>query len=553
MSGTNARVNNLIGKSGYLISGFKNILSTWVKIITELPKSTLKSLGCSISFKGIGGLKYELGEFVVFDDSGYSGINYEGLFNILLSNDRMDPGLIADMRSILEFLFEQSKTNLPGIAYLSISQALQQIYEMTDIVDIKELWKDVLIFVSKALVTRKVNLRFKYGLIASIHSLTFPSLTLKKSHECGKNSAKKVDSHYFYYGEKGGDTIFDLSLLVSNSLNEEIIESIQLFKSDSIQFVDSCYFPELKDDVMLNIGCWQVWWNLIDKNSRLFTIGHLYQGYLEEAGIFKVESNATVPDAFSLELLAHWCICYASHKDLNGYTSTIDVLKEFIINVQSCYYKAPHPSQPVITRINQLMFNFDLFPASLSSFLKYSSVPYLIQSDSFTSSFDNFIRLGKSDRLENSKGWDVNFDLFFGNIRCKGYIECKLWNAAVGLPLVLPYYKKAGHGGYKMSILLAKKVQVSMQGGAAANKFIANQPKQAKTDNDEKSNTDLIGVYEELWRDPQEKYNLNFYSVVLEESTNTFKFGVLQEFENPSGVFIIIETNFLPPHLSAYN
>jgi hypothetical protein len=212
LSGTNTRVNNLFGKSGYLISGFKNILSTWVKIITELPKSTLKSLGCSISFKGIGGLKYELGEFVVFDDSGNSGINYEGLFNILLSNDRMDPGLIADLRSILEFLFEQSKTNLPGVAYLSISQALQQIYEMTDIVDIKELWKDVLIFVSKALVTRKVNLRFKYGLIASIHSLTFPSLTLKKSHECGKNSAKKVDSHYFYYGEKGGDTIFDLSL-----------------------------------------------------------------------------------------------------------------------------------------------------------------------------------------------------------------------------------------------------------------------------------------------------------------------------------------------------
>jgi hypothetical protein len=56
-----------------------------------------------------------------------------------------------------------------------------------------------------------------------------------------------------------------------------------------------------------------------------------------------------------------------------------------------------------------------------------------------------------------------------------------------------------------------------------------------------------------MFYDPQEKYNLNFYSVVLEECTNTFKFGVLQEFENPSGVFIIIETNFLSPHISAYN
>jgi len=566
-------VNNLIGKSKHYISGRLKNFSLWVKVICDLPKSTLNSLGCSVKFKGIDRKTHKLEEFVIFDNSGNSSINYDDLLNSLLTPGRRNPSFVADMRSFLEMLFEQSKTNLPGIAYLSISKTLELIHKIS-ISDLKQLWKDVIIFTSKAIVSRKSCLESEQGLIASIHSLTFPSLNLKRKHEVGKISAKKVDFHYFYYGEKDGERIFNLSLHSSKSVenrkrNKE--KTIQLFKDGGIKYVDSCYFPELKDDFLLNISCWQVWWNLINDKSRNFTIGHLYQEYLEEAGIFNIESNATVPDAFSLELLAHWSICYASHKDLNGFASAPDVMKEFIINVQSCYYEEPFETGND-DDAQQLIFNFEPLPMALLGFLENFSVPYLVQSDAFTSNFSKFIRMGKSDRLENSVGWDVNFDLFFGNVSCKGYIECKLLSTAIGLPNLLPYYKKAGIGGHKISLLLAKSVQVSMQGEAATKKLItksssneiqdknakkvlkAKKEKIIKTEptRTRKSVTNYIELYEELWKDPQNKYNINLYSVILDSNTNYFKFGVLKEFENPTGVFILVQTNF-EPQRSAYN
>ena len=171
--------------------------------------------------------------------------------------------------------------------------------------------------------------------------------------------------------------------------------------------------------------------------------------------------------------------------------------------------------------------------------------------------------MGKSDRLENSEGWNVNFDLFFGAFAYKGYIECKLSSNAVGLPNLLPYYKKAGLGGHKISFLLAKSLQVSMQGEAAAKKFVVKPTSNKKKEKNikkvakAKSKAKMVGVkksvlnyidfYEELWKDHQNRYNINLYSVVFDSNTNYFKFGVLKEFENPAGVFILVQTNFEPP------
>ena len=70
-----------------------------------------------------------------------------------------------------------------------------------------------------------------------------------------------------------------------------------------------------------------------------------------------------------LELLAHRCICYASHKDLNGFASALDVMKEFIINVHKFCYEEPFEfDEESEEDPQQLIFNFELLPISLSSF-----------------------------------------------------------------------------------------------------------------------------------------------------------------------------------------
>ena len=155
------------------------------------------------------------------------------------------------------------------------------------------------------------------------------------------------------------------------------------------------------------------------------------------------------------------------------------------------------------------------------------------------------------------------FRSIFRSCWWKGYIQCKLLSTAVGLPNLLPYYKKAGLGGHKISFLLAKSLQVTMQGEAASKIFVLKptsnnkNEKNTKKVSKAKSKAKMVGVkksvlnyidfYEELWKDHQNRYNINLYSVVFDSNTNYFKFGVLKEFENPAGVFILVQTNFEPP------
>ena len=273
---------------------------------------------------------------------------------------------------------------------------------------------------------------------------------------------------------------------------------------------------------------------------------------MEAAKNYRVESEAIVTDSFPLELLSHWCICAASHKDLNGYNSAIDILKEFIINVQNLRVSGNFG--------NLQLKGLDSIPQSLVNFLQEFTVPYLVQSDAFTNKFSKYIRLGKSSRLANSSGWDVNFDMFDGNRACKGFIECKLRVDAFGMSDLLSYYKKALTGGHKVSFVVAKKHLVSLCHENASKIFDPKTTKESKRleitpQNEEpaqkkpKSSTKKVIDYAQGFRDLWENSgnHINLYSVVYDQTTAIFKFNTIKEFEKPVGVFLLIGTNFEPP------
>ena len=295
------------------------------------------------------------------------------------------------------------------------------------------------------------------------------------------------------------------------------------------------------------MGCWQVWWNSINQERRFCTISDLYKIYLRDP----INSNTMVPDSFSLELLTHWCICTASHKCLSGFTSAVDVMEEFIIYVQTSSFPEG--------QINALKFGFELMPISLNNFLQKFTVPYLVQSDSFTNSFSDYVRIGQSNRrLYNSNIWDVNFDLFEEEIPCKGYIKCGA--DAVGMPELFSYYKKACINGCKIAFIVAKKYLVSLRNDDNAAENLtkiqeieeskchpeSQEPEQKKSKTGAKK-IDYAVKFQNLWENPINHFN--WYSVVYDESSSKFKFVVMKEFENPVGVFVLIETNFDAPNL----
>lgn len=178
-----------------------------------------------------------------------------------------------------------------------------------------------------------------------------------------------------------------------------------------------------------------------------------------------------------------------------------------------------------------------------------------------------FVNIGMCYRPQNNTPWDLLFDLQYGGDSVLVCIECVLWTKTVGLPLMFPYYMKACLNDFKLSILVCRKAQILLFGDNAAE----THTKKAKVEeSDPKSNTEPDATqltFErkliDYWRNEEEKaarnekscriniYTIKFNNKSRDRTTKvqngTFTFGTLKEFANPTGVFLIVESNFKPP------
>lgn len=142
-----------------------------------------------------------------------------------------------------------------------------------------------------------------------------------------------------------------------------------------------------------------------------------------------------------------------------------------------------------------------------------------------------FMEVGTCCHPENSIGWDVLFDMKFDEIETVGYIECELWNEVVGLPLIYKYYEKACKNQTKLSILVAKKIQVSLkkENHQKKAKTESKTPRNAKTEADLKiinqeqdqkqDQNENVKKLNQLWANGDNK--INIYSISYKKETET--------------------------------
>jgi hypothetical protein len=197
----------------------------------------------------------------------------------------------------------------------------------------------------KMIKNRKPKFLSYDGLIASLHILTFPS-KFKDKNEQGVSAANKVNGHYFYYGIPG-EEFFDIDIVQENNVmmeddsteiylsgdeekkmrctkhlnkseqNDQMIYSSKLTRNGS-SIVEKCYFPAVFEDPFLCLSLWNLWHSI--GTIKKPTIAFLYDYHLRTSLNYSVYSNQSVPDSFSLELLAQWAIAYASHAKFSGRT-----------------------------------------------------------------------------------------------------------------------------------------------------------------------------------------------------------------------------------------
>ena len=577
LSGTNAKVQNLIGKSDISASRDDGVFP-WVKVATKLPKATLKSFGPWISFNPLS----DLNSLVYLDSFANSigEMDYEELLgSLLFRQDFTTDGDWEFLKDLLKFTINQTRTNLPGLGIISLNILIELLIECRGKAQInrKMLWKSLVERIQQFVLKRKKNIKNVEGRIASAHILTFPS-HLKDAHEVGEPAGQKVDSHLFFFGLPGDSGVFSLSAGIELEINQDVV----VFERDNVSWRDHCFFPRISDDFFAHLVCWNAWF--IKINGLEYSLAGLYEKYLNRPGL-GVDSTAIVANSFSLELLAHWSACYASHLSVHGETLGVSFVGEFIKNLQV----PPVSDRPV--KINTI----DL-PDSLEEFLSDVTVPYLVPPNliseevvgsDFLKSVKSFINFGKSWRPANKVGWDVIFEASVGGLIKNCFIECKLWSRSIGLALIFKYYSRACDLGSPISFLVAKSFLKTLE-----DKFenvtddnFANEPKAEDEDNEpltplaampinlvdkseiakakksikeapqtKKAKIPAISKesFIDLWKVPKNRINIYTVEPVIIRFNNSisFNFRIIKEFDQPAGIFIITKSTFSPPSLS---
>ena len=584
-SGTNSRVYNLVGNYSSTYSSFTG-KHPWVKVITAVPRANLKTIGYSVKFNVLVENKkmktFKMAEFIENDVVNYDGLLLKLIGFSTTSEDnqqKLDAEYVVNLLKF--FIDDQAPTSLPGLIIGAIQFIINELANFkTNKFDLKTLWTKTVYQGIEMISGRKANVLQKFGLFTSAHILTFPS-EFKSQYDRMDGCARAVNDHFFSYG-LSDLPIFDLyRILVENDIKFSL-------EPNGLEFEDPVFFPSLKDDFFLNITCL----NAIFKRSQ-YTVASLYEGFLKNWYTFKIQSHSKVPNSFALELLAHWCICYAGHLNVCGKTKASDAIDFFLKNIQVVEFGT--------------LSKFEEFsaPTSLKKFLNKYEIPYLFTNISQTTPIvkrvSEFISMGNSYRPPNMIGWNVIFEAKIGSDLKRCLIECKLWSRPVGIATFFKYYQKACVSSHPISILIAKSLQKSLQnsdvlegtaeileeefeeavdevpydlGMFTEDPSLINSIETTNSNNNasvmESSNSvdceDSTGVeanakrskninysdkLKELWAD--ENNQISIYTVTFNRNNLTFTWNALKEFENPAGVFIIANSNFDPALISFRN
>jgi hypothetical protein len=464
LSGTNSAVNNLLGRSHINTSRTGGSPLLWVKVVCKFPKATLKTIAHVIKFKNFRDPNSE--DILLKDCIASNEVFLNSLIDdAMLASKNIDRAFLLKLTN---FIFEQANSNLPGLAILSLKVFIEIIVDIrgseVNHISRERIWGTITGEIISSVIARKPQIISKEGQLAGAHVLTFKSYdeemdSVRVVHEKSELAASKVDNNLFYYGTRDMESIIELTAGPKNSTLKGVklkkldppLKEVELKKFDSGKpWTDLCFFPSLCEDFFSHLVIWNSWWD-IDREPY-FSLSTIYLNYLDEKK-FPVNSKAKVVDSFALELLSNWAIAYASHWNISGHTFGIDVLKNFVRNIQSI---------DGVTAFDCDLHKSFTMSTSLNAFLKRIKVPYLVNYDSLNPEFANqvsdFIRLGRVVRPENNVGLDILFDLYLDDeIKSYGLIECKLWSVNTDCATIFTYYHRACIGKCPLSFIVAPK------------------------------------------------------------------------------------------------
>ena len=540
LAATNSNIANFVRISENSASRHEPF-QPWVKLITKLPPAD----------------PFFLAEFCLFEHNG----EVRPLSSFIVNGIVDVPNLFAFLRiinhnhvpnkinSLFKLILDQGKTCLPGILFF-IFQNLDKIFKdsasemnSSDLDFDKLVWRNICKTLYFEIRGRKE--------IDSIKSI-FAGCYIMSSHiSCFDDDfttefrIEFIDKHFYHLGTPNTAAIQSMVVFNDNLYFEN--EDISRTTSDNWRC--RSYFSKFNEDIFLHIASWgqisplqlpgQSYGICYDKKTTLAQ--NLEQMNFPEVfkNLFALKKNFKAQ-----ETLICWAVGNASHFDITGKTTGLDFLREFSGHIQS--FKT-------LSKIANSCFPREFLcmsdvSAKLMNFLNCFTVPYCVQTPltemnlsdpNFIGLLSNFMEIEYFFRCADKEGFDLSFKINFSGELCDASAECKYEEKPSDLQTIMDYSKKSIRKKTKLTLFIASNLREELKVPYSSTLFLNQCQCLGITYN--------RNVNEATGPD----FKLNHYSLCISPDgldANKLRINNLFEHhEDPDGIFLIIETNFLLP------
>lgn len=566
LASTNAKVNNLLNTSSDSAPR-KNAI--WVHAIRALPKASMSAILHLLNWNGYA------------DDNG--NICAEGLLEGLeIQYESVEFNLLENLLFLMR---NQSETCLQGTALDVYSAFKEQLWgQRGKQLDTKAIWKHILPHLRQLLIERKPSAFSGYGPFHSLAMLSDYQMVVENEIQLKNQRAPSaeivlgtINGHYYFFGRPRDKNILPFGYSGGElSLNGIIYETCSHFKL----FSENLFF------------CMATWIQVdmdTATNENRVSVASVVTKYIHKLRNAGKNKKAVKNNSSAQECVVHWGLCYSTFRDFASLNPGLPFLERFIETIQIDPDTIDMVNSSNIkpnTKVKGLMNPVRLSSCvGLVAFLSQIQIPYLLPSDIISEEIrgrlNGLCQIGKCNRLPDNFGIDLEFDLIYNNEMMRGFVECKYVDVNLSKLIVLEYIIRARRHNSPFSMIITYSMQRCLKSAALwSSEFESSEvneeesttqylsDKMVKMEIAEKGNgrrnkreLNRIQARKEKAERKRKKEesmekirlmenqidNVSIYSIFYEG--NQMKAVPLIEFEDPKGVFLIIQTNFIVPKI----
>ena len=570
LASTNANVNNFVGSETQIASEFG---SFWVHLIRELPKANVKAI-----LKLLGWDKYAT-------DLRNFGTE-QLLADIGIALDTTGTNNLIQLHNLITLMIEDSKTRLQGVCIFVFMALKEKLLEFKDkILNTRTVFEYILEELRRKMKYRKMGAFLEKGhgpylSLAMMSNYRVFEENVRRKTTCNlaptsEIISRSINLHFYFFGRPKDPSVIPFDYvgekLMFKGYTYNLCSHFKLFR-ENIFFCMALWIGVFLDPISDKaLTEWAKKEDSIVEENMIESSGDYEEtdkdeDYEPSVASIVYETNyltgALWNDSATQECMVHWALCYATMKNVSELNSGANFLERFInliqLNETSTFINNEFTSRPNTNVIGR--FKLNNCP-ELVTFMSQIKIPYLLPpgnvTDSIKSKLQGLCHFGTCAR---QAGADIEFDLLYCGALRKGYSECKHVYVNLDKKTVLDYIIKTKGKNSPFSMIVSFSLQERLK---CADLWTCED----YTEEDEINIESISGKMARLEIDveAEEKRRIkeenrkfrikterekeakisgiSIYSIFHEEYD--LKIVPLVKMENPTAVFLIIQTNFI--------